>query len=154
MPTRTSDIPFDLAGLFDFRRCDTPAVALDPGSGRVDLRNASLAKQNLKQGDYSGALLTGVDLSGSNLLGAFFEDADLSGANLQGSNLMTADFTNADLHNANLQGSNLSGADFRHANLTGAQLQGANLNSAVWSDTECPDGTNSSANGGTCQGHI
>jgi phospholipase C len=147
-------IPFDLAGLFDFGRCDTPAVALDPASGRVDLRNASLSKQTLKQGDFSGALLTSADLSSSNLFAAFFEDADLQGANLQGSNLMFADFTNANLQGANLQSSNLNGANFRHANLTGAHLQGTNLNDAVWSDTECPDGTNSSADGGTCESHI
>jgi len=44
-----------------------------------------------------------------------------------------------------LAGANLTGAD-----LTGAKLQGATLTGAVWSNTTCPDGTNSNDDGGTC----
>ena len=147
-------IPFDLAGLFDFGRCDTPAVTLDPATGRLDLRNAGLSKHDLRQADFSSALMTGADLSNSNVRGAFFEDANLQGANLQGSDLGGADLTNANLQGVSLQGSSLHGADLRHANLTGAHLQGADLHNVIWSDTECPDGTNSSADGGTCENHI
>ena len=146
-------IPFDLAGLFDFK-CNAPAVTLDPASGQLDLRNASLSGQNLRQEDFSGALLTNANLSNSNLAGSFFENANLQGANIQGSNLRDADLTNATLQGASLQGSNLNGADLRHANLSGAHLQGANLNDVTWSDTVCPDGTNSSADGGTCASHV
>jgi uncharacterized protein YjbI with pentapeptide repeats len=147
-------ITFDLAGLFDFKHCDAPALPLDPASGRIDLRQSSLSGQNQHDANLGGALAAGADFSGSNLKGAFFANADLSGANLTGSNLNDADFTGATLANANLGGGNLNGANFRHADLDGASLAGANLNDATWSDTTCPDGSNSSADGGTCVGHV
>jgi len=51
--------------------------------------------------------------------------------------------------NANMRGTNLT-----NANLAGANLQGANIKDAIWSNTICPDGTNSDANGGTCVKHL
>ncbi len=147
-------IPFDLAGLFDFQKCNAPALTLDPASGEIDLRNAHDTNQNLRGANLSGALASSADLSSSNLEGAFLADATLSSANLQRANLRNADFTDANLQGANLQGSDLDGADFRHATLTGATLNGANLRDVTWSDTVCPDGSNSSAVGGTCAGHF
>jgi hypothetical protein len=35
-----------------------------------------------------------------------------------------------------------------------ANLNGVSLNGATWSNTTCPDGTNSSADGRTCVGHL
>lgn len=55
----------------------------------------------------------------------------------------------ADLTNADLRGSDLSDAD-----LTGATLTGAKLAGVVWSNTICPDGTNSDGHGNTCLGHL
>jgi uncharacterized protein YjbI with pentapeptide repeats len=40
-----------------------------------------------------------------------------------------------------------------NADLTGANLAGANIQKITWSNTTCPDGTNSNADGGTCVGH-
>jgi hypothetical protein len=40
------------------------------------------------------------------------------------------------------------------ANLSGAMVTGANFNNVTWSDTTCPDGTNSNADGGACAGHL
>jgi hypothetical protein len=93
--------------------------------------------------------LAGCNLSGLNLAGAQLPGADLSGANLKGTDLKGADLTGANLSNANLNGADLTGA-----NLSGADLAGANLNKVTWSDTTCPDGTNSNADGGTCSGHL
>ena len=55
-----------------------------------------------------------------------------------------ANLTNTDLTNANLTGANLTGA-------TG--LPSATVAGVVWSNTTCPDGTNSDANTNTCVGH-
>jgi phospholipase C len=108
-------IPFDLAGMFDFRQMSSqPTFPLDPATGQIDLRNAAIHGDNLK----------GVDLEGAELMGA------------------------------DLQGVNLLGADLANANLTGATLQGTNTNKVIWSNTTCPDGSNSSSDGGTCQGHL
>ena len=79
---------------------------------------------------------------------------DLRGVALHGQNLRGVDLSGAELQNADLHGVNLEGADLANANLTGATLQGANTNKAIWLNTICPDGSNSSSDGGTCQGHL
>jgi len=89
-----------------------------------------------------------------------------------GAYLTGADLRNAYLELVNLRGAVLVGADLREshlrgviswANLTDADLTGATgldtapavwLENVIWSNTTCPDGTNSDANGGTCQGHF
>ena len=148
-------IPFDLAGMFDFKhRSTAPTFPLDPATGQTDLRGASLAGKNLKGANLGGAELSNAVLQGDNLQGAFLANADLAGAKLQGTNLQGADLTGANLQNATLQGTNLQGANLTNANLHGATLQGANTNKVTWSNTTCPDGSNSSSDGGTCQGHL
>ena len=147
-------IPFDLAGLFDFDNCHAPSLPLDPVSGQIDLRGANLSGHAFIRANLSGALLTNANLAGSIMFGAFLENANLQGADLRNGSESNADFTNANLQGANFSGSNLTGAVFRHANLKGAQLQAASLYGTVWSDTVCPDGTNSDADGGTCSNHL
>jgi len=93
--------------------------------------------------------LAGCNLTGANLAGAYLKDGDLSNANLQDSNLVRANLTEANLTRANLNGANLT-----NANLAGANLKGAHVKDVIWSNTICPDGTNSDANGGTCKGHL
>ena len=107
--------------------------------GGLDLRGATLG----------GCYLAGVDLAAVNLVNASLVGADLAGADLTGSRLGQANFARAILTGANLANANLSGAT-----LTGATMTGANLIGAVWSKTTCPDGTSSTANGGTCVGHL
>ena len=122
---RAEHIPFDLAGMFDFRpdfdfeHFLLPAVQLDPVSGQVDLANADLRHRNLEHTNLSGAILTGANLEGAQLEGGF-------------------------LPNANLTGANLRHADLRHADVSGV----------TWSNTICPDGTNSNNHGNSCQGHL
>jgi len=45
-------------------------------------------------------------------------------------------------------------ANLADANLTGADLTGAELAGVSWSDTTCPDGSNSDAVGGTCANNL
>jgi uncharacterized protein YjbI with pentapeptide repeats len=131
---KAEGIPFDLAGMFDFWHCDNLAWPLDPTTGQVNLAGADLHGRDL-----GGADLAWANLSGATLHGVDLRDAFLHGANLQG---------------ADLNGVNLRGADLTDANLTGATLRGADTRGATWSITTCPDGTNSTADGGTCIGHI
>ena len=95
------------------------------------------------------ATLAGCNLKGANLAGAYLKDRDLSDANLTGANL-----TNANLAAANLTDTNLKEANLTNANLAGANVNGANVKDVIWSNTICPDGTNSDANGGTCVQHL
>jgi hypothetical protein len=130
-------------------------------SGAYNLSNANLAGAYLV-----GLSLVGASLTGANLTGAVVTGADLTGANLSGSNYMgSTNFTNTILKNANLSNSNLKGATFSGVNLSGANLSSSNLTGATglktatltgvtWSKTACPDGTNSSQDGGTCVGHL
>jgi uncharacterized protein YjbI with pentapeptide repeats len=112
--------------------------------------NANLQGIDLTNVDLTGALLTNANLTGATLINANMRGACLRegacrrvGPNLTGANLTAA----------NLQGASLIGAILTNANLRNANLQGALLR-ARWEHTICPNGTNSDANGGTCEGHL
>ena len=117
----------------------------------------------------------GIDLSGCDLEGANFTGVDLSGSKFIGSNLAAttyfapnftgADFSGADLTNAALCGPgatvysgcypDIIEANFTNANLTNVRwLFNGNTYGAIWSNTTCPNGTNSSSySPQTCIGH-
>jgi hypothetical protein len=89
------------------------------------------------------------DLSNMSLVMYNISGNDLSRSNLSGSDLRYADLTNANLTLVNLTSAKLANAD-----LTGALGTPAWTSGAVWSDTTCPDGTNSDQDGNTCAGHF
>ncbi|RIV37650.1 hypothetical protein D2L64_15000 [Micromonospora radicis] len=72
-----------------------------------------------------------------------------AGADLRNARLIGAQLRDVDLRGAKLDGADLTGADLR-----GADLTGASMIQVTWSNTICPDGTLSDADGGTCQGHL
>ena len=108
--------------------------------------------------------LAGVDLSGPIAMGGYFVGVNLSATDLTGANLSDGDFQDAYLRDANLtaavlQRTQLDGANLRRAvltdaDLTDARLTDAHLVDAVWSNTTCPDASNSDDHGGTCCGHL
>jgi hypothetical protein len=102
--------------------------------GALNLNKATISGCNLRK-----AGLAGANLSKVAAIGAYLRDAVLQGANLNSANLAQA----------YLAGANLTGA-----NLAGANLTGANVTGVQWSNTTCPDGTNSNNDGGTCVGHL
>jgi hypothetical protein len=67
-------------------------------------------------------------------------DPSCAGDNLTGADLSEADFADG----------NLAGANLTNANLDGANIIGANTEGVTWSNTTCPDGTNSNNDGDTC----
>ena len=121
----------------------------------VGLQNAAAPGMNrdglnLAHAQGRGVWLQGSSWVGTNLAGAELENVDLTGANMTG-----ADFTGAYMYGTSFVGATLDGADFTSANLDAVlQFDGASLIGVTWNDTECPDGTNSDANGGTCCGHL
>ncbi len=136
-------------------------------SPAYDLSNMSLSHAYLL-----GVRFDSVNLSGSDLSSAFMHNAQLSDSNLAGGDFTGADLKFARLNRANLTGANLKATNlekttFRDANLTNTNLLGAyfsesdiadassNFFKAIWSNTTCPDGTNSDDNkGGNCLDHL
>jgi uncharacterized protein YjbI with pentapeptide repeats len=104
---------------------------------------------NLEGAVFSGVDLSGLDLQGANMELETLKGTDLSGADLQGVNLSVAIASDANLSGADLQGANLTVTD-----LNGANLSGANLSGVVWENTQCPDGTTSSQDHGTCVNNL
>lgn len=95
------------------------------------------------EADLTGASLAGVNLSGVDLSIAVLKSADLTGANLTGANLSPSVLVGANLTKANLANADLAHANLANADLTGANLTGTNFSQAAWSNTTCPDGSNS-----------
>jgi len=128
---------------------------MDFGSGHIDGFNLSGIDLSVRPLEWISAVnLTGCP---SNLydgyictMGAILgpkvrlHDANLSGADLSGVNLSEALLVRVDLSDANL-------AD---ANLEGAFLADANLEGAFWTNTTCPDGTNSDDNENSCEDNL
>jgi len=109
---------------------------------------------NLAECAMPGADLANSDLTGADLASTDLTSADLTYANLTGANLTDANLTDANLTFANLTGANLTGANLTDANLTAADLDGLIFTNVFWSNTTCPDGTNSDSDGNTCTGHF
>jgi uncharacterized protein YjbI with pentapeptide repeats len=128
-------------------------------SGAYDLRganmkNGSVVRMSLRGADFTGstfrsALLIGANLDNARVLAVDFAFANLTGANLAGADL-NGNFRNATFTRANLDGARISNTDLRGAK----GLSTATLTGVVWTNTLCPDGTNSNANGRTCAGHL
>ena len=127
---------------------------------------SSFKRANLRMANFSSE-------GSSRFVGTSFLEADLFRANLSLAQctsmdpLTGCDFTRAKLRETNLRGLNCSSGstptcDFTQADLTGANLTGANLVTAVlagviWSNTTCPDGTNSDladGDGSTCLSNL
>ena len=146
----------------DAKLCD--AILTDADIHGSDLTRAALEDASLDRANLSWAILDGagagfapfIDANLSNptwrdgaAIGARFAGADLQRIDFRGTNLRSASLVSADLRYARLNGVDLTNAD-----LTGANWRRATgASSAIYSNTTCPDGTNSDANGGTCVGH-
>lgn len=148
--------------LVDAKLCD--AILSDADLHGSDMSGVSLEDASLNRANLSWVTLTGghagfapfIDANLSNAtwrngdaVGARFDGADLHRIDLRGTDLRAASFVNADLRYARL-----AGVDFTNSDLTGADLRrSTGFANATFSNTTCPDGTNSDANGGTCVGH-
>ncbi len=132
----------------DFHNADLAGIDI-PGA---DLTGAKLDGANLSGADLAGVQFGGeAQSNGEDLTGVNFASADLTGADLDKTYLYTTSFNGADLANATFDGARVITVDFSDAVLTGADLSAAELiNNDTWSNTTCPDGTNSNSDGGTC----
>lgn len=141
------------------------------------LAGIQLANTNLENTDFSstsltGANLTGADLTDANLTDSSLTAADIDGANFSGVSLtgvVSGQITGTPLNlpapwqllngyligpDANLVKADLGGVAFNNADLYAADLYQAGLTGATWSNTICPDGTNSDNDGDTCVNNL
>lgn len=121
----------------------------------VDLTSAELKGANLSYANLFSAQMNLVNLTGANLNYAKLDGvnlyfADMSNADLSSAILGNADLTNAILVEANLTDVLMTNADLTNANLYDAILTNAQIDGVTWSNTICPDGTNSDDNENTC----
>jgi uncharacterized protein YjbI with pentapeptide repeats len=168
---------FDLAGddlydtNFDYANLTGANMSSEDLIG-ANLVSADLAKVNLTDTSLLSANLQGASLTGATLSGVESGSIDGDPASLPvnwslidgylmgpGANLTSADLDGAAIDNADLAGAALylatfAGASFADSNLRLAYLDGDNLTGVTWTDTICPDGSNSDNDGGTCAGNI
>jgi hypothetical protein len=98
------------------------------------LNSVELSGSDLSCLNFRGAILTDADLSEANLSHANFSGADLSGAYLESANLQYTDFHKASLALVNLIGTNLSHANLTQTNITNANLSSATLTQTLFGD--------------------
>ncbi|HYX12670.1 MAG TPA: pentapeptide repeat-containing protein [Candidatus Acidoferrum sp.] len=146
------------------------ALLCDANLIDADLRGADLAGASLEDAALRSANASSITLDGATAAFAQFQDVRLVGASLRGFYANSATFDGADLRradatdaffggvtfiDADLGSTKLGGVDFSRADLTRANLRRATgLDTVIWSNTTCPDGTNSDTAGGTCLGHL
>ena len=137
----------------NLRYCDYHKAHL-PG---VDLAGADLTGAKLDGADLNGADLAGADFGGhslphlEDLTDVVFSNVDLAGADLADTYLFDSPMDGANVADAAFAGAYVIGVNFSNAVLTGSDLKDAqSLELPQWSDTTCPDGTNSTSDAGTC----
>jgi hypothetical protein len=103
-----------------------------------DLRGVNLQYAALKYHKF-----TGYDFSGADMLNCQLNYSDVTNAKFIGTNLVDSDLTKVNFTNANLSGA-----------LFGGYSLGPGISDVIWSNTICPDGTNSNDHDNTCVGHL
>lgn len=130
-----------------------------------DFTSFNFSNSNFGGSDFGYSNLTNTNLTSTvNVSGGFSHEiatgAKFIGANINSSVLNDTDFSGADFSQANISSTVVSRAKFINVNFTNANLKGAtgfasaDVTGAIWSNTTCPDGTNSNNDGNTCVGHF
>jgi DMSO/TMAO reductase YedYZ molybdopterin-dependent catalytic subunit len=88
-------------------------------------QNQVLVSLDLRQADFCGAHMAGVQLKNCTLAGSDLQGADLRGANLTNSDLQGANLRGADLSDADLEGVLFMGADLRDCAMLRTRLAAA-----------------------------
>lgn len=103
-----------------------------------------------------GCNLQGVTaLKNKNLANAWLMDANISNGDFEGTIFRNVDFIGVAAEETNFAGADMTGASFQNVGLTDATgMTSTILTDVTWSNTICPDGTNSNDNSNTCIGHL
>lgn len=121
--------------------------------------DANLVGSLLVNTSFDGGMLDGADF-GLARGTVFIRDASCVGCQFGGASFINGDYSNTDFTGANFRHAILKAGSIAGANLTEADLGGvdgldlADRTGVIWSNTLCPDYSNSDDNGGTCEGHF
>jgi hypothetical protein len=99
----------------------------------VDADGAFLSGMRLPNANLARCQIEAADLRNVDFSGAMLEYGHLSGSNFRSANLGRAHLAHADLADSDLTDSNLAGADLADTDLSDADLTEANLKGAQWS---------------------
>ena len=112
---------------------------------------------------FRNANMTHAVFAHSEYVSGFFSNADLTYTDFSNVTFTMIsppdgyrnDFSNSNLSFSNFNDASLYGLTFANADLTGATFVGTTfVGNNVWSNTICPDGTNSNDNGNTCENNL
>jgi uncharacterized protein YjbI with pentapeptide repeats len=145
---RVAGADFRYATSLDLATNFVTTVGQGKGWTGTNLSNTSLNLFNQNLSAVSVGM-TGANLSGLNLNQATLSLLDLSSVNFSGANLLNADLSNSDITNVDF-----TNADLTQTNMNGATGSPMATLPATYSDTTCPTGVNSDANGGNCEGQF
>lgn len=129
-----------------------PPPAIEAGAEPEDPCEVNPVECEVAGEDFSDSDLNSSVFFEADVQSAIFVNSNLSDSDFSGALATNADFTGATLADSIIVGADFSGADFTNANLTDAFVFETTVTNAIWSNTICPDGTNSDANNGTCEG--
>ena len=129
-----------------------PPPAVEAGPEPEDPCEVNPASCEVAGEDFSDSDLNSSVFFEADVQFAIFVNSNLSDSDFSGALATNADFTGATLADSIIVGADFTGADFTNANLTDAFVFETTVTNAIWSNTICPDGTNSDSNNGTCEG--
>lgn len=137
-------------------------LSAPPGRGGVPLpficTKCDLSQDfhtEITQGNYINAVLWRSFFSDMNIDNSDFTSAKAGFLDMENVSASGVNFTSTDMRFSGFHNTNLQNANFTNSNLKSAEFDaGTDLTSADWSNTTCPDGTNSDNNGNTCDGHL
>jgi DNA-binding CsgD family transcriptional regulator len=130
-----------------------PAFADANATGACDLSGRQVRAVQAQNINLRNCNLAGIGLASAHMHQAHFDASDLTGADLHGGSYGSASFRGANLTGSDMRAV-FQNADFREASLAGATTIGGHFGGSIWSNTICPDGSNSDdpVNGWTCAG--
>ena len=127
------------------------------------LRNADFSYSSGTYLRFRNTNMTHAVFAHSEYVSGWFNNADLTHTDFNNvtftmfnpPNGYRNDFSNSNLSYSNFNDASLYGLTFANADLTGATFVGTTfVGNNVWSNTICPDGTNSNDNGNTCENNL
>jgi len=121
--------------------------------------NSNLYLPTMHYASFVNSNFTNVDIIEPDVTSTNFQNSNFTGTLLEGGYaLRNSDFSGSNFTNTHFESGEATNSNFDNSNFTNAILNGNFATSSfvgtTWSNTTCPDATNSDNNGNTCEGHL